>query len=133
MVIWRLLVIFQVILMVIVLVLLGNADKLGGKEASNYITNNRFIELTGEITLTSAGGSTTLNYPSGYNKDNCVVIACGITYNSQSWRAFGTVQASVSTGVRLNTTNLTVCCYPIQNNVSPSGTFDYKIILMKTI
>lgn len=95
------------------------------------MTNDRFIKLTGEITLTSSGGSATLLYPNGYNKDNCVVIACGITYNSQNWRAFGTVQASVSTGARLNTSNITVNCYPLQNNMSPSGTFDYRLVLMR--
>lgn len=119
-------------LLAILLVLLGNATKLGGKEAGQYTTNDKFAVLTGNITLEASGGSVSVNYPSGFTKDNCVVIACGITYNSGGWRAFGTVQAAVSTGARLNPSNITVGCYPIQGNTSgPTGTFNYKLVLMK--
>lgn len=112
----------------------GNSDQLGGKNANQYVTNDKFAILSGEITLANTGGSTNVNYPSGYNKDNCVVVSCGITYTSQGWRAFGTVQAAISTGTRLNQNNITVCCYPIQGGTSgPSGTFDYKLVLMKVV
>lgn len=91
-----------------------------------------FAVLTGDITLESTGGSANVNYPEGFTKDNCVIIACGIIYNSGGYRAFGTVQASVSTGARLNTNSITVGCYPVQSNTgSPTGTFNYKLVLMK--
>lgn len=110
----------------------GNADKLGDKKASDYTTNDKFKVLTGSITLTNTGGSTNVDYPSGFTKDNCIVIACGITYNSAGYRAFGTVQAAVSTGARLNSSSITVGCFPIQSATSsPTGTFDYKLVLMK--
>lgn len=112
--------------------LLGNAEKLGNKEASEFITKDNIAVLTGSITLESSGGSTNVNYPTGFTKDNCIVIACGITYNSAGYRAFGTVQASVSTGARLNPSSITVGCYPIQGNTSgPTGAFNYKLVLMK--
>ena len=119
-------------MLVILLVLLGNSNKLGNKEASQYITNDKFAVITGEITLEASGGSVNVDYPSGFNKDNCVVIASGITYNSAGWRAFGTVQATISTGARLNPNSIAVCCYPASTGqVSPSGTFNYKLVLMK--
>lgn len=102
---------------------------------SNWVkilTNNGIAVLSGNITLNNAGGSANVNYPNGFTKDNCVVIACGITYNSAGYRAFGTVQASVSTGARLNSSSITVCCYPVQSSTgSPTGTFNYKLVLMK--
>lgn len=114
------------------MVLLGNAEKLGNKEASEFITNDNIAVLTGSITLESTGGSANVNYPTGFTKDNCIVLACGITYNSAGYRAFGTVQASVSTGARLNSSSITVGCYPVQSDTgSPTGTFNYKLVLMK--
>ena len=119
-------------LLAILLVPLGNATKLGDKEASQYTTNDRFIVITGNITLEASGGSVNVDYPSGFTKDNCVVIASGITYNSAGFRAFGTVQATVSTGARLNSNSITVCCYPASSGqVSPEGTFNYKLVLLK--
>ena len=114
------------------MVLLGNANKLGNKSAGEYITNDKFKILTGNIKLTASGGSVNINYPSGFTKDNCVVVSCGVVYNSAGYRAFGTVQASVSTGARLNSSSITVCCYPVQDaSGSPTGTFNYKLVLMK--
>ena len=64
--------------------LLGNADKLGDKEASQYVTNDTFAVLTGDYkytwTYSNGNGSgnlniPNLNYPSGFNKDNCVVVS----------------------------------------------------------
>lgn len=152
--IWRLLVILLVILVAILAVVHGNsatATKLetarkinltgavsgnGSFDGSGNIeiatTQANIAILTGDITLESSGGSATINYPSGFTKDNCIIIACGITYNSAGYRAFGTVQASVSTGARLSSSSITVCCYPVQASTgSPTGTFNYKLVLMK--
>lgn len=105
-----------------------------GEEVGSWvkiINSGDFAVLSGNITLESTGGSATINYPNGFTKDNCVVIASGITYNSGGWRAFGTVQAAVSTGARLNPQGITVGCYPLQGSGGPTGTFNYKLVLMK--
>lgn len=105
-----------------------------GEEVGSWvkiINSGDFAVLSGNITLESTGGSVTINYPNGFTKDNCVVIASGITYNSGGWRAFGTVQAAVSTGARLNLQGITVGCYPLQGSGGPTGTFNYKLVLMK--
>lgn len=98
---------------------------------AKVITSGDYAVLMGTITLEATGGSTNVNYPSGFTAENCIVIACGITYNSNGYRAFGTVQANVSTGARLNPNSITVSCYPIQDTSSPTGTFDYRLVLMK--
>lgn len=106
-----------------------------GEELGSWvkiINSGDIAVLTGDITLETSGGSTNVNYPTGFTKDNCIVVACGITYNSQGYRAFGTVQASVSTGARLNSSSITVCCYPLQASTGgPTGTYNYKLVLMK--
>lgn len=72
----------------IVLALLGNADKLGHKEADEYITKDKYAVLTGSMTLNAntsenaMKGITTktdlvLNYPEGFNSENCVVVSAG--------------------------------------------------------
>lgn len=110
----------------------GNVNFDGSGNVSISTTQANITVLTGKITLESSGGSANVNYPTGFTKDNCIVVACGITYNSAGYRAFGTVQASVSTGARLNSSSITVCCYPVQASTgSPTGTFNYKLVLMK--
>ena len=125
--IWRLL----VILLVILLVLLGNSNKLGNKEASQYTTNDKFAVITGTITLTDGSGSTNFNYPTGYNKNNCVPIAAGTIYTSSGTYGFGFVQSSMGTGVIMADSQISLRVNPI-NGTGATGTYNCKVVLMKT-
>lgn len=49
------------------------------KDGSAYKLKSDFSKLEGSFTVNqSSSGAKTLNYPSGFTKDNCVAIACGI-------------------------------------------------------
>lgn len=55
-----------------------NATKLGGKNASQYVTNDRFAVLTGTITMPEANseilnGTISFPFPNGFTKDNCII------------------------------------------------------------
>ena len=73
------------LLLVILLVLLGNANKLGNKEASQYVTNDRFAVITGSINCRAntldrvqegecSYTNIDLNFPPGFTSKNCVVL-----------------------------------------------------------
>ena len=118
-------------LVVILLVLLGNSNKLGNKEASQYITNDKFAVITGTITLTDGSGSTKFNYPTGYNKNNCVPIAAGTIYTSSGNYGFGFVQSSMGTGVIMADSQISLRVNPI-SGTGATGTYNCKVVLMKT-
>lgn len=54
-----------------------NANKLGNKPASEYKTKGDFALITGTISVPTDGNhsSISINYPEGFNKDNCCVIS----------------------------------------------------------
>lgn len=50
---------------------------------STKLDTNRIAVLTGTATLDSTGaGKFTVNYPSGFNQSNCVILSTGIVYNN---------------------------------------------------
>lgn len=131
------------------LVLFGNANKLGGKEAKNYITHDKFTIILDTVTGDGSKSSLTknINFPTGFNNNNCVIIsAMAQNVNSQigAWGT-GTVfsssnyttgalplKATISkNGVGIEIKNIT-----FTNGQSPeiyniSGTFNYIIVLMR--
>lgn len=83
-------------LLVILVVLLGNANKLGNKEANQYVVKDRFAVLEGTMTLpantseNALKGITSkkdkvLDYPAGFDFDNCVVASAG-RKNRKFWK-----------------------------------------------
>ena len=116
-------------LLVMLVVLLGNANKLGNKNASEYTTNAKFAVLTGNITMSNGSGSVNMSYPAGFTQNNCVPISYGHTYNSGGWRGFGYIQGAIKTGVRLSTNYVAYNAYDEGGTIS--GTFDFTVVLMR--
>ena len=121
----------MVILLVILVVLHGNAEKLGGKTASQYITNDKFAVLTGTMSLSNGSGSTTKSYPTGFTKDNCVAIAVGmdIMGNSNSIISYTSAVGHLFE-VRLTSSNISIRCSSV-DGVGSSSTKNFTVVLMK--
>lgn len=126
----------------------GSANIDGsGDVVINTIQNNIAI-LTGSLTVTKSsdpGNSynqtvKNINYPSGFNKDNSVVIAFGSTRNTEtkgySYDASVNIaftSPALNTGnipreVQLNNANIKLCFYSLS---SDDLIINYKIILLK--
>ena len=77
------------VMLLVMLILLpnhGNADKLGNKDAREYITNDKFVTIIGTIEMPEAnseqlGSSASFKYPEGFNGSNCVIISL-MSHNS---------------------------------------------------
>lgn len=76
--------------------MLGNANKLGGKDASQYTTNDKFAVLTGSVNCTAnteqnlgysdcTYTNIELDFPAGFTSQNCVVVSI----NSKNGDAYG--------------------------------------------
>lgn len=106
--------------------------------------------LTGSISGSGTEEATkAITYPNGYNKDNCVVIACMINNakNSGGTYSHGAVYSvlSFTTGaiphrVSLGASNITLGIKnitlnngsaPTVSTLSSENVFNYKIVLMK--
>lgn len=107
-----------VILAVILVLMLGSANKLktpriislsgdvtgsanfdGSGNVTITTNQNNIAVLTGSISGNGAEEATkTISYPNGYNKDNCVVVSCMInnTQNSNGTYSHGAVYSALS-------------------------------------
>lgn len=111
------------------------------------ITNGDFAVLKGTIVTTSGGTIdstkfTTINldFPSGFNANNCVVISLGLYQGSGSKYAFGhTNQFDSRTWLRNGVASMITFDYSgngkmtlsIETPFSDSYTYNYEIVLMK--
>lgn len=121
-----------------------------GKSWSSWvktITNGDFAVLKGTIVTTSGGTIdstkfTTINldFPSGFNANNCVVISWGLYQGSGSKYAFGhTNQFDSRTWLRNGVASMITFDYSgngkmtlsIETPFSDSYTYNYEIVLMK--
>lgn len=132
------------LLLVILLVLLGNANKLGNKEASQYTTNDKFAVLTGTITMPEANaeigsGSISFPMPSGFTKDNCIVIGL-MSRVPDMYSRWATTGCSASSARSIGNYNLKAIFW--ENNTirvdtmkgtaeQPSWQVEVKVVLMK--
>lgn len=110
---------------------------------SKVVYKDNFAILTG----TMSDGSATISYPSGYNKDNCVVISTMLKrVGIASTRGYATgttflpddgTLGSLSNRIELQTSNIVLEArhlYLSNNNVTEMNVnYDvyYKIVLMK--
>ena len=89
-----------------------------------------FAVVTGEITLNNGAGSTNIKYPNGFSRSNCYVIAVGLDIYANN--AFSYVSASdFIYECRTTETDILLKCKSL-DEVGPSSTKNYKIVLMKT-
>lgn len=100
---------------------------------TKVIVKEDFAVLTGNITLENGSGSVTINYPTGFNQNNCVPIAAGSKYSTNLNRiVFGFNKSSnLCIGASLNSSNIILSVASFRDNVGPSGTYPYKVVLMK--
>lgn len=137
-------------LLVMLVVLHGNANKLGNKNASEYTTNDKFAVLKGNMTLsanTDGTGATEkqtvlkINFPDGFNKDNCVCIAFGMKRDDVSkYYSYGVAGSSsirhttgsynrfAQLGASDDTTKIGL---QVWNPSTSSVVVNYKLVLMR--
>lgn len=109
----------------------GEANFDGSKNITIVTTQANIAILTGTITLTNGRGSTNVNYPEGFNYNNCVVISIGAgRTSSNNYLEYGHVSSSCILGAYLKSSDISISAYPPES-IGPSSTVPYKLILMK--
>ena len=109
----------------------GNANFDGSSNVVINTTQSNIAIIEGNITITKGSGNVNVNYPQGYTQNNCVPISAGCKYSGADRYAFGAFQSTGSTGVYLNTSNVTFNVSAFDLEIGPSGTYPFKIVLMK--
>ena len=115
------------------------------EDGSAYRLKGDFAVLTGTITMPEANdaalnGTAEVNYPSGFNKDNCVVVSI-LSHNSvhTDWWATPTSNEQVTTTMIRGNGNTSVVLKPDKvsissfkaNKAQSRDDVSYKITLMK--
>lgn len=111
--------------------------------SSTYKLKGDFAVLTGSL----SSGSATINYPTGFTKDNCVVISTMLQHptnpnyfwgNGSTFDSTGAINGCLPVRVRLGSDdiNITSKIIGLTNNETSAVTdittaYNYKIILMK--
>lgn len=124
-------------------------DELASVEdGSAYILKSNYAEITGKIELIGTKGVaeqsgivSNIPYPSGFTRNNCIVIAIGFNKDSNAIMTYGFLNAptSINDGgiekkVRLNDNSISLYAQYIWNaglSEARSETYNYKIVLMK--
>lgn len=128
----------------------GSASFDGSKNVIIETEQSNIAVITGSISGSGAEEATkTISYPNGYNKDNCVVIACminnaknsGGTYSCGAvYSALSFTTGAISNRVSLGTSNITLGIKnivlsngsaPTISTLNSDNVFNYKIVLMK--
>lgn len=117
-----------------------------GEEVGSWvkiINSGDFAVLTGTITMPEAGsenitGSSTVNYPSGFTKDNCVVVSI-MSHNTVHTDWWATPQSPTSSSLLLGNgdtkaifkpTAITIMSSKAHTDAARSNV-TYKLVLMK--
>lgn len=100
--------------------------------------DGKYSVLTGQLTMADGEGTTNINYPTGFTKDNTIVISVmtGNNSNPVISYSYGTIPdvSGIATGsiykrVSLGTNNMILGVY--NHTASGNGTINYKILLIK--
>ncbi|MGX8833958.1 hypothetical protein ACWG0P_07065 [Amedibacillus sp. YH-ame6] len=110
-----------------------------GEADARYKFKGDFVIVTGSVTLSSGSGSTKVGFPSGLNKDNCVIVSFMSRNNAQASNygyaegyttsSMGNVvggrerQVYFDDGININ--------YNSGTASSTNATFSFKLVLMK--
>lgn len=95
---------------------------------SSKMNSNKFAVLTGTITGTG-GGSVDVNYPSGFTKDNCIVIGQMINnFGGSSFVSGAGYSSSINPVVRLKNDKIGIT---INADSTSSVAYGYRIMLMR--
>ena len=115
----------------------GSASFDGSKDVTIITNLENIAVLTGTITAEAEkNGTANINYPEGFNTNNCVPISFGIKIvENRGFNYFGTYKDSADLlnnsydrKLNLNSTNIVVM---VKNPTTSSNRIEYKIVLMK--
>lgn len=127
----------------------GNANFDGSGNVNIVTTQSNIAILTGVLSVSDTSGlwEAKTTYPTGYNKDNSVVLSLMIKSmsttattwsNGSVFNSSNSLTGSIPARVRLGENNIFVDVRNIllSNEIYPtiptaSGTFDFKLVLMK--
>lgn len=117
----------EILLLIILVIVIG----------SKVVYKDNYAVITGSMSI-SANGSLTkdINYPSGFNVDNCVPISCGLkVLENKGYNFIGDYLNSSSLLINAYDRSLNLISTAIQlyviNPTDSSKTVTYKIVLMK--
>ena len=115
----------------------GNVNIIGNI-SSGGLPIGKTAKITGSMTIeANSNKSVTINYPSGFTKDNCYVVACGIqAIENRGYNFIGIYKDSGSLLMNayhryVNTTDSGINLI-VDNPTTSEKTVSYKIVLMKT-
>lgn len=119
----------------------GSTSVDGSGNVTISTTQANISTLTGNVTINASSSKTTeISYPSGYTKDNSILLACGLKLNndpySKGYNFYGIFSDSsdlldYAFRRRVNLASNKVLLF-IQNPMTDSAvTINYKIVLMK--
>lgn len=121
----------------------GNADKLDGKDSSEYFLRDNIVVLRGikQLQASSSAGEYVdtawqIDYPTGFNKDNTIVLAYQGSLNDNYEGAYGEnpfvsgaqLSASIPRCISLKADKISIHAFHSSNNTQQ---YKYKIVLMK--
>lgn len=98
---------------------------------------DEYAVLTGEIVMTSGTGSATVDYPTGFTQDNCVVLSygqrvgTGSVYFGYGIKSTDYMSGSLTRNVALTSSNIVINVYNPASEGNGDKTYTYKIVLMK--
>lgn len=97
----------------------------------NAIFNKTNISvLTGNISINNkTSGQEEINFPSGFNKDNCVVISQMITNVGSAFLSSGAIASDIAIAPKVSFGD--TIKVSLFSRTAITGTFDYKIALLK--
>lgn len=116
-----------ILLLIILLIVIG----------SKVVYKDNFAILTGTIIAeASKSGTANIDYPEGFDVDNCVAISFGVkTVENKGFNYFGTYKDSADLlnnsydrKLNLNSSNIVVI---VKNPNTSSKSIKYMIVLMK--
>lgn len=117
----------------------GNANFDGSSDIVINTNQNNFAVATGSVNLANGVGNTNIDYPEGYNKDNCVVLSFmafnGTNVNGYGYgyleNSSGYVAGAIGHSINLGSSKIAVAVQNPISSTSGSGTYQIKIVLMK--
>ena len=107
----------------------GSANFDGSGNITINTSQNNIFVLTGTVELKNGVGSTSINYPTGCNKNNCIPFLSGLN-TSGTYYDYGNIQSTCVTGVRMTDSNIQFNCGS-HDDVGPTGTKSFRVVLMK--
>lgn len=117
----------------------GTTSFDGSKNIEINTTFSGISILTGNFTMTAQNDySKDINYPEGFNKNNCIVIAFGICTqndaNAKGYNYFGFFENSsdlLNNGLKRSVNLRDSGIHIIVNKTGGAGNYSYKIGLLK--